>query len=266
MPAAAKEDNMNMLGIQSPALATLTVIVGMLSASAAQADDGLPRPGMKVDNHTAIVITDPQIDFLSEKGVTWGLVGKSVVANDTVANIERLMKHADRNNIPLFVSPHYYFPHDHKWKFHGTIEAAMHGIHMFDRKGQLTQEGFEGSGADFMPQYKKYINNGKTVVTSPHKVYGPESNDLALQLRKAGINKIVLAGMSANLCTESHMRELTEQGFEVVVISDATAAAQLPGLDGYKAAMVNFRFIASDVWTTATAIKKLRSQQKRRNK
>jgi hypothetical protein len=31
--------------------------------------------------------------------------------------------------------------------------------------------------------------------------------------------------MSANLCTESRMRELIEQGFEVAVASDATAAA-----------------------------------------
>jgi nicotinamidase-related amidase len=42
-------------------------------------------------------------------------------------------------------------------------------------------------------------------VVSPHKVYGPESNDLTLQLRKRGISKVVLAGMSTNLCTEAHM-------------------------------------------------------------
>ena len=33
--------------------------------------------------------------------------------------------------------------------------------------------------------------------------------------------------MSANLCTESHMRELLEQMFEVAVVTDATAAAQV---------------------------------------
>jgi len=34
--------------------------------------------------------------------------------------------------------------------------------------------------------------------------------------------------MSANLCTESHMRELLEQGFEVAVVKDATAVAKVP--------------------------------------
>ena len=46
------------------------------------------------------------------------------------------------------------------------------------------------------------------------------------------------------------MRELIEQGFEVTVVKDATAAAQVPGLDGYAAALTNFRFIANAVRTT----------------
>jgi nicotinamidase-related amidase len=134
----------------------------------------------------------------------------------------------------------------------------MHEIHMFGRKGALTTDGFEGSGADWLGQYKPYIEDGQTVVVSPHKVYGPESNDLALQLRKRGKSKVVLAGMSANLCTEAHLRELTESGFEVAVVADATAAAQHPELgDGYEAALTNFRFIASEVLLTGDAVERL---------
>jgi len=130
----------------------------------------------------------------------------------------------------------------------------MHKIGMFDREGPLSTTGFEGSGADWLEQYKQYIDDGETVVTSPHKVYGPETNDLVLQLRKRGIDKIILAGMSANLCTESHMRELVEQGFEVMVVPDATAAAQVPGYDGFAAAVVNFRMIASHVADTEVVV------------
>ena len=218
----------------------------------------LPDPGMEVvKGRTALVVTDPQNDFLSPDGVTWGVVGKSVTANNTVANIDSLFKNAKANDMPVFVSPHYYFPHDHGWKFEGALEMLMHKIGMFDRKDALSVEGFEGSGADWLEQYKPYIQDGKTVVTSPHKVYGPETNDLVLQLRKQGIDKIILAGMSANLCTESHMRELMEQGFEVAVVSDATAAAQVAEGDGYEAALVNFRFIANTVWTTKQAVKEI---------
>ena len=218
----------------------------------------LPDPGVTiVDGRTALLITDPQNDFLSPKGVTWGVVGKSVTENNTVENIDSLFAAAKANDMPVFISPHYYYPTDHGWQFEGALEALMHHIGMFDRKGALTTEGFEGSGADWLEQYKKYINDGETVVSNPHKVYGPETNDLVLQLRKRGIDKVILGGMSANLCTESHMRELMEQGFEVAVVSDATAAAIVEEGNGYESALVNFRFIANTVWTTKEAVQKI---------
>jgi nicotinamidase-related amidase len=226
-------------------------------ATAAQAQ--LPDPGMEiVPGRTALVITDPQNDFLSPDGVAWGVVGKNVTANHTVENIEALLKTAKAQGIPVFISPHYYYPTDHGWKFEGALERLMHNIGMFDRKGALAVEGFEGSGPDWLERYKPYINDGATVVTSPHKVYGPETNDLVLQLRKRGIDKVILGGMSANLCTESHMRELMEQGFEVAVVSDATAAAQVEEGDGYAAALINFRFIANTVWTTEEAVQNIK--------
>ena len=223
------------------------------------ADEGLPRPGMVIDSSTtAIVITDPQNDFLSPKGVAWGAVGKSVEKNGTIENLRALFQVAQEANIPVFISPHYYYPHDHKWEFEGALEALMHGIGMFDRPSPLSLEGFEGSGADWLPIYKPFIAGKNVVVASPHKVYGPETNDLVLQLRKSGISKVVLAGMSANLCTESHMRELAEQGFEVAVVQDATAGAQTPAGDGYESARINYLYIASAVVDTKVAVAALR--------
>jgi len=225
----------------------LTLLVSLIITTNAQ----LPNPGMEINpEDTALVITDPQNDFLSPKGVTWGVVGESVTENNTVENIETLLKTAKKSGIQVFISPHYYYPTDHGWKFEGALEKLMHNIGMFDRKGALNLKDFKGSGADWLDRYKKYIEDGKTVIVSPHKVYGPETNDLVLQLRKRKIDKVILGGMSANLCVESHMRELIEQGFEVAVVKDATAAAILPEGNGYEAALVNYRFIANAVWTT----------------
>ncbi len=229
------------------------------SAKAPPINDGLPMPGFEIaPGSTAIVITDPQNDFLSPDGVTWGVVGQSITENGTVENLGALFEVADDTGIPVFVSPHYYFEHDHRWKFEGTLETLMHSIGMFDRPHALALEGFEGSGADWLEQYKPHIANGRTVVTSPHKVYGPDSNDLALQLRKAGISKVILGGMSSNLCTESHMRSLIEAGFEVMVVTDATAGAITPHYDGYAASLVNFRMIASAVDNTANTVAAIR--------
>ena len=130
------------------------------------------------------------------------MVGESVSQNGTVGNLDRLFAAAKKRGLTVAISPHYYYPTDHGWKFEGALEKLMHKIGMFDRKGALTTEGFENSGADWMPQYKKYIEDGKTIVASPHKLYGNESNDLVLQLRKARVDQVILAGMSANLCME----------------------------------------------------------------
>lgn len=59
-------------------------------------------------NDTAVVITDPQNDVLSEKGVGWGLVGESVKENKTVENLERILKAAKKGGFQVFISPHYY--------------------------------------------------------------------------------------------------------------------------------------------------------------
>ena len=206
-------------------------------------------------NDTAVVLTDPQNDFLSEQGVTWRLVGDSVKENNTIENIERLLKAAKSKGFQVFISPHYYYHTDHSWQFGGTVENMMHEIKMFDRDGALSLQVFSGSGADWLERYKPLIDDGKTVVASTHKVYGPENNDLSLQLRKRGISKIILGGMSANLCVEAHMRELLEQGFEVAVVKDATAGARHPDLgDGYQAALVNFGYMANAVLSTDEAV------------
>ncbi len=218
----------------------------------------LPETGFTLDRpRAALVVTDPQIDFLSPQGVTWGVVGASVEHHGTVANIGRLLAAAKAAGMTTAISPHYYYPTDHGWKFGGPLEKLMHGIGMFDRASPYETSGFDGSGADFMPEYKDYIHDGKTIICSPHKVYGPQANDLVLQLRKARIDQVILAGMSANLCVESHLRDLLEQGFEVAVVKDATAAAMLPEGDGYQAAIVNFRYIANALWSTDEAVKQI---------
>ncbi|ABR91406.1 isochorismatase family protein [Janthinobacterium sp. Marseille] len=211
-------------------------------------------------SRAALVVVDPQNDFLSPKGVSWPFFGESITENDTVKHIEQLFIAAKSSDITVAVSPHYYYPVDHNWNFGGPLEHVMHDIGMFGRLGPLTVEGFAGSGADFLEEYKPYILDGKTIIASPHKVYGPESNDLALQLRKKGVSQVIIAGMAANLCIESHLRELIEQGFEVVVVRDATAGPRIPEGDGYLAAIINFRFLAHALWTTEETIRQLRSE------
>jgi nicotinamidase-related amidase len=211
---------------------------------------------MKIDeSNSAVVFIDPQNDVLSPKGANWAAVGQSVTENKTVENMERIFVAARDKGYLVVISPHYFYPTDNMWKFNGPLETDEFGTHTFARSGPLDLAGFEGSGADWLDRFRPYIEDGKTIVVSPHKVFGPQTNDLVLQLRKREISKIILGGMLANMCVESHLRELLEQGFQIAVVKDAVAGPRHPEWgDGYQAALINYRFLAHAVWSTDDAV------------
>src|SRR5262245_4006028 len=180
---------------------------------------GLKEVIMTFDkNDTAVVMIDPQNEVLSETGLGWPLLRETLHENNTVENMERIFRAAKEFGFEIFISPHYFYPTDKGWKFNGALEADEAASGMFSRKGVLKLDGLESSGADWLKRFKPYIEDGKTIVGAPHRVFGPETNDLVLQLRKRRISRVILGGMLANMCVESHLRELLEQGFEVAVV------------------------------------------------
>jgi len=219
---------------------------------------------MEIDRRdTAVVIIDPQNEVLNETGKAWPLVRESLAENNTIENIDRLFAAAKQHGFEVFISPHYFYPTDAGWKFNGPLEADEAAAGYFQRRGILNLDGLPGSGADWLPRFKPYIEDGKTVVVAPHKVWGPETNDLVLQLRKRKIAKVILGGMLANMCVESHLRELLEQGFEIAVVKDATAAPkhQTWGY-GYTAALINYAYLAHAVLRADEAIAAMKQGQR----
>lgn len=227
-----------------PAILSLTSIPGAAMANQ-------PAAFMPDKAHTAVLITDPQNDFMSETGKGWALVGENVTRLNTNAHLTQLVSTAKAAGVQVFVSPHGYFEHDDHWLDRGPVQGLMNEAGMLKIDGPTAYAGFDRSGADFHAPLKAMILDGDTVITTPHKVYGPESNDLILQLRKRGIQTVILGGFVANLCVDSHMRELTEQGFNVIYVKDAVGA---PGEAAYEAAILNADMIARAVWTTKDAV------------
>ena len=192
---------------------------------------------------TALMIIDPQNDFLSEGGVVWDLVGEGVVENQVVDKLKRLISSAREAGVPVVYSPHYYDKEYQAWQNVNFIDQVMFDRKMFDRGTW---------GADWHPDL---VPDAETILCAPHKnLSGFHTSDVDIQLRKRGINTIVLCGMSANLCVESHLRDGEERGYAVIVVNDATAA---PGPDAYKAALTNYGFIAHESITTDEALERL---------
>lgn len=195
---------------------------------------------------TGVLIVDPQNDFLSEGGVVWDLVGEGVKATKVVEHLVQLKNAAKEAGVPVFYSPHYYTDDEFKtWKHLNPIDKLMFERKMF-RKGS--------KGAEFHPQLQPDEN---TVVLAPHKgLSNFWTGDTNIQLRQRGIQTIILAGMSANLCVESHLRDAAEHGFDVIAVKDATTGA---GPEATQAAYTNYGFIANEVTTTDEIVKRLKA-------
>ncbi len=129
------------------------------------------------------------------------------------------------------------------WKHLNSIDQLMFDIDMFH----------EGTwGHEFHPDL---VPNDITIVMNPHKgLSNFQTGDANVQLRQYGIETLIMTGMSANLCVESHLRDATEHGFNVIVIADGTAGA---GPYAKDAALINFEFIGGEVTTTDDIINRL---------
>ena len=196
-------------------------------------------------SRTALLIIDPQNDFLSEGGVVWDLVGEGVKNTKVVEHLIELRNAAKAAGVPVFYCPHYYNENEFAtWKHLNPIDQLMFERKMFN----------SGSwGAEFHPQL---MPDDNTFVLAPHKALsGFWTSDISIQFRQRDIDTVILAGMSANLCVESHLRDAEENGFEVVIVKDATTGA---GPDATQAAMVNYGLIANEVATTEEVVARLR--------
>ncbi|MEI6001652.1 cysteine hydrolase [Paraburkholderia bengalensis] len=220
------------------------------------------NPEMLLDRtSTALVLADIQNEFLSESGSYYPMIEDSLRANNVPDNIEALLKAAKEYGFPVIHSPHYYYPTDRQWVAPGG--AISHylatQISFVGRKNPVDLEGFAGSRADYPERYKKYLQDGKTANTSPHKGASSRANDVIKQLRMRRIEKVIMAGPVANICLEGHMRDIIEEGMEVAMVRDAVAGGRNEEGDAYLAAMINYRFFANAVWTTEEAIGRMKA-------
>lgn len=95
-----------------------------------------PRPGMHIDPaNTALIITDPQNDFLSEKGVMRGGCWQKCARKPCHRKQRDLAEARKRQGIQVFSSPHYYYPAD-RWlevRAEGRPPARSHSEHVDNR-------------------------------------------------------------------------------------------------------------------------------------
>ena len=178
-----------------------------------------------------------EVDSLDPTAVLWDKFEDAVAGDDVVERLSDLRDAAREGDVPVFYSPHYYGDDEFEtWEDLNTLDRLMFDVRMYD---------VDEAGSEIVPELEPDDN---TFVLSPHKhMSGFWANDIQAQLTKRGIDTVVLAGMFANLCVESHLRDAVENGYEVLVVTDATGA---PGEAMLDAATTNFEMIAHETAET----------------
>jgi len=167
---------------------------------------------------TALVIPDPWNRLVSKDGrfrfLPWG----PPPPERAVSNFLALVHAARCSGVPVFVSPHYYYPVDHGWRMEGDLGRLMRRAGMLQARGPWILEELERDSI------RPWAMQGFTPAMEGH-----ESDGLTLELTRRGIHHILLAGLLADHHLRGQLGELQEQGLEVGLVHDATAAVEALG-------------------------------------
>lgn len=235
-------------------LASAAILITSLSVNANEnyqySQKWMPKQEAPLDlTNAAIFFTDPQNGFYSEDSPIADLVQPLIKKNNTVKHQQELLRAARSVGMKVFYSPHMYTMNDYKnWD-----KEALNGIDRVMFNNKMFIEGTKSHD-----WYPPLAPDKDTIIMNPHKgLSNFQTGDANIQLRMHGIDTLIMGGMAANMCVESHARDAIEHGFKVIIVSDATAAA---GQMAQDAAYTNYEFIGNEVVTTSEIIKRIKER------
>jgi ureidoacrylate peracid hydrolase len=162
----------------------------------------------------ALLVIDPYNDFISEGGKIWGRIRAVAEANDCVPHMLQIL-HAARNaKLRVFYAMHHgYRPGDYEtWRHIAPIQRAA-----------LRSKSFEYGtwGGEIRAEFAPMP--GEIIASEHWCSSGFANTDLDLQLKRHGIQQLIIIGLIAHTCVEATVRFAAELGYEVTVVRDATA-------------------------------------------
>ena len=200
--------------------------------------------------NTALLVVDPYNDFISEGGKNWPRLKAVAEANNCVPNMLKVLNAAREANLRIFfVMHHRYRPGDYEtWKYIAPIQKAAWSRKTFEYGtwgGEIRRE--------FEPR------PGEIIAQEHWGSSGFANTDLDLQLKKHGIQKLIVIGLLAHTCVEATVRYAAELGYEVTMVKDATASYSEEHM--HAALDVNIPNYANAIVTTPEIVDSLSSNQ-----
>lgn len=197
---------------------------------------------------TGLLVIDPYNDFISEGGKVWDRIKGVAEANACVPHMVAVLNAARSAGLRIFFVPHRrYRPGDYEsWTYIAPVQQAA-----FSRK---TFE-FATWGGEFRSEFTP--QPGDIMALEHWCSSGFANTDLDLQLKRHGIQRLIVIGLIAHTCVEATVRFAAELGYDVTVVRDATASYS--DREMHAALDVNIPNYASAVVTTADIVQSISS-------
>lgn len=199
---------------------------------------------------TALIVIDSYNDFISEGGKVWGRIRAVAEANKCVPHMLEVLKAVREAKMRIFYAPHHrYRPGDYEtWKYIAPVQKLAWKNKVFEY-GTWGGEMHPG----FVPA------PGEIIATEHWCSSGFANTDLDLQLRKHGVQRLIIMGLLAHTCLEATVRFAAELGYEVTVVRDATA--DYSDMEMHAALEVNIPRYANHIATAQEIVDLLSSDE-----
>jgi ureidoacrylate peracid hydrolase len=164
---------------------------------------------------TALLVIDPYNDFISEGGKVWDRLKPVAEANGCVPNMVQVLEASRMAGLRIFYAPHRrYRPGDYEsLKYVAPVQKAAWSRKTFE---------YGSWGGEFRSEFAP--RPGEIVAQEHWCSSGFANTDLDLQLKRHGIQQLVVIGLIAHTCVEATVRFAAELGYDVTVVKDATAS------------------------------------------
>ncbi len=162
----------------------------------------------------ALLVIDPYNDFISEGGKAWNRIRAVAEANDCVPHMLQILNAARKAKLPVFYAVHRrYRPGDYeRWKYVAPVQRQAWQSKVFE---------YGTWGGEVRSEFAPLP--GETVALEHWCSSGFANTDLDLQLKRQGIQKLIVIGLIAHTCVEATVRFAAELGYDVTMVRDATA-------------------------------------------
>jgi nicotinamidase-related amidase len=174
-------------------------------------------------NKTAIVLIEPQNDFLSPGGTMYTYIADQLAERHVIENLQHLLDGArSKGVLVIYVPFHPFEPGFPELKRTGPGATGLRGVEMDMKADWGTGAWLKGTPgpeiiAPLAPKAGDIVIEGKKTLDAFH------STALDYMLRANEIEHVVFTGFHTNWCVESSARSAYDKGYRVIVAKDCTA-------------------------------------------